>query len=298
MSPQSTLKLFNASGNWYRGNLHTHTTNSDGRKKPADAINWYRTHGYDFIALTDHDRVTNFSKMGDEHFLILPGGEIHIKNVLPDKIIEMLVIGFYQPLDFASQGYFPLEAISQMRAGGGIFFLCHPQWAGLSPEEVEVILQQQNPIGLEVFNSDCDQDVRGYSRAHWDYLLSRKKLLWGLATDDTHWQADEGRGWIMVKAPSLTFPAILEALTTGNFYASQGPEIYDYQITDKEIYVRCSPAMRIEAFSREGYSGRIAPWWGKFLSEAIFPLQLFSHYVRIECIDMWGRVAWTPPILL
>ncbi len=33
---------FAVEGRWYRGNLHTHSTNSDGRKSPEDAVNWYR----------------------------------------------------------------------------------------------------------------------------------------------------------------------------------------------------------------------------------------------------------------
>lgn len=39
---------------WYKGNLHTHTTNSDGRLAPEVVINLYKEAGYDFLALTDH----------------------------------------------------------------------------------------------------------------------------------------------------------------------------------------------------------------------------------------------------
>ncbi len=39
---------------WYKGNWHTHTTVSDGRKTPEEALALYRENGYDFIALTDH----------------------------------------------------------------------------------------------------------------------------------------------------------------------------------------------------------------------------------------------------
>ena len=39
---------------WYKGNLHTHTTRSDGRKSPEEVMALYRDHGYDFLALTDH----------------------------------------------------------------------------------------------------------------------------------------------------------------------------------------------------------------------------------------------------
>lgn len=48
--------IFPAKGSWYRGNLHMHTTRSDGRVEPAAAVETYRRNGYDFIALTDHRR--------------------------------------------------------------------------------------------------------------------------------------------------------------------------------------------------------------------------------------------------
>lgn len=47
-------ELFHSSGKWFRGNLHTHTTLSDGRYTPERAAALYRDAGYDFIALTDH----------------------------------------------------------------------------------------------------------------------------------------------------------------------------------------------------------------------------------------------------
>jgi hypothetical protein len=40
---------------WYRGNTHTHTLWSDGDAAPEMVIRWYRDHGYDFLALTEHN---------------------------------------------------------------------------------------------------------------------------------------------------------------------------------------------------------------------------------------------------
>lgn len=38
-----------------KGNLHTHTRWSDGDQYPEMVVDWYRTHGYQFLALTDHN---------------------------------------------------------------------------------------------------------------------------------------------------------------------------------------------------------------------------------------------------
>ena len=40
---------------WYRGNTHTHSLWSDGDAAPEVVVDWYRSHGYDFLSLTDHD---------------------------------------------------------------------------------------------------------------------------------------------------------------------------------------------------------------------------------------------------
>src|SRR2546425_11841751 len=40
---------------WLRGNLHAHTTYSDGVKTPQDLIAEYEALGYDFLAITDHE---------------------------------------------------------------------------------------------------------------------------------------------------------------------------------------------------------------------------------------------------
>ena len=42
-------------GRWYRGNLHMHTWWSDGRAFPEQAVDAYKSLGYDFLALTDHN---------------------------------------------------------------------------------------------------------------------------------------------------------------------------------------------------------------------------------------------------
>ena len=40
---------------WYKGNLHTHSYWSDGDEFPEMIMDWYKTHDYDFVALTDHN---------------------------------------------------------------------------------------------------------------------------------------------------------------------------------------------------------------------------------------------------
>jgi hypothetical protein len=48
--------------NWYRGNLHTHTYWSDGDEFPEMVLDWYKSNGYDFIALSDHNTLAREEK--------------------------------------------------------------------------------------------------------------------------------------------------------------------------------------------------------------------------------------------
>src|SRR5690606_33661001 len=40
---------------WWKGNIHTHSLWSDGNDFPEMIAEWYRTNGYNFLALSDHN---------------------------------------------------------------------------------------------------------------------------------------------------------------------------------------------------------------------------------------------------
>ena len=40
---------------WWKGNLHTHSFWSDGDDFPESILDWYKTNGYHFVALSDHN---------------------------------------------------------------------------------------------------------------------------------------------------------------------------------------------------------------------------------------------------
>jgi len=47
---------------WYKGNLHTHSYWSDGDEFPEMIMDWYKSKGYDFIALSDHNILAESEK--------------------------------------------------------------------------------------------------------------------------------------------------------------------------------------------------------------------------------------------
>jgi len=50
---------FREEGRWFKGNVHTHSTASDGTRTPEQLVKIYREAGYDFLSITDHSVVTD-----------------------------------------------------------------------------------------------------------------------------------------------------------------------------------------------------------------------------------------------
>lgn len=51
----SNLTAISQTPKWYKGNVHTHSLWSDGNDFPEMIMNWYKSNGYDFISLSDHN---------------------------------------------------------------------------------------------------------------------------------------------------------------------------------------------------------------------------------------------------
>ncbi|MGB0410610.1 MAG: PHP domain-containing protein, partial [Pikeienuella sp.] len=74
---------FAAPGKFWRGNLHTHSDQSDGVIPPAEVCRRYRAEGYDFISLTDHFvglynyPITDTSPYRTDDFTTILGAELH-----------------------------------------------------------------------------------------------------------------------------------------------------------------------------------------------------------------------------
>ncbi|MEX1238404.1 MAG: histidinol-phosphatase [Cyclobacteriaceae bacterium] len=65
-------KKENDTEKWYKGNLHTHSYWSDGDEFPEMIMDWYKTGGYDFVALTDHNILAE-----GEKWLVVPKGRVY-----------------------------------------------------------------------------------------------------------------------------------------------------------------------------------------------------------------------------
>jgi hypothetical protein len=283
-------------GRWFRGCLHVHSTVSDGQRTPEQVLDWYRSQGYDFVALTDH-RVWTPGRVVAEGFITLGG--IEVDGVDPQAgLFHLVGLGQRQPPDLNYAANHSMQgAIRRLREAGGLVVMAHPYWSGQRSGD---LLSQEGCIGLEVYNGGCElDDAKGVSTVHWDDLLAAGRWLWGVAVDDAHWRngdRDAGLGWVWVKAAELTEVAILGALAEGCFYASSGPEIYGLALEGDRLQVRCSPVVSIDFVGSGHRSHRVTAPRGETLSEASHRLSGEQRYVRVACRDAGGRWAWSNPI--
>ena len=65
---------------YFKANLHTHSTISDGKLTPEEVKQAYKSLGYSILCLTDHNVTVNHSDMNEPDFLMLTGVEININS--------------------------------------------------------------------------------------------------------------------------------------------------------------------------------------------------------------------------
>jgi len=285
---------FDAPGRWYKGNLHTHTTESDGRRSPEEAMRLYREAGYDFLAITDHGKVTDIGSRAPDDLLLLLG--VEFDGDQSDVGDSYHIVGF----GLAKADKLPPEmtapaAIEWIRAHGGEAVVAHPYWSGLV---VSDLAKCREALGVEVFNTTCHLMLgKGHSSVIWDDLLARRMRAWGLAVDDCHGDADATTARVIVKAQKLSREAIMAALRRGLFYSSYGPQFEGISLAGDVLTVRTSPVIEINFVGQGRRGDHLDARPGEFLTEASYKLSGHELYIRVECRDAAGCWAWSNPVI-
>jgi len=241
------VNAFHEPGEWLRCALHAHTTNSDGDVAPTALVEHYDDAGYDVLAISDHwVRTDEPSTAG---LLVIPSAELNALAPTREDDAHVLALGITADPVLPETEFSPLEeVVAWVVEHGGVPFLAHTYWSGLRTEQWEAC---EALVGLEVWNTGCELEVgRGDASIHWDEALERGRLLYGLATDDSHHPGfDSGVAWTWVRASERSAEAVLDALRAGAFYGSTGPRIDDVELTDGHVTVRCSPAQSITLYT-------------------------------------------------
>ena len=278
---------------WFKGNLHLHTSDSDGRRTPEEAYRLYREAGYDFIARTDH-WIHAEEEISPEGLLVLPGCEYNIGDNVVEGIYHILSVGADSaPGLIKGQPYTATEIVEAIHREGGLAVLAHPAWSLNTPEQM---LSVEGVDMTEIFNSvsDLPRNCRPYSGLLTDMLAARGACWPLIATDDTHFYEsfDLCRSFIYVRAEACTRPALMDALRRGDFYASQGPRL-QVHLQDGVLQVNCSPVEEIVYHTGWVWNPHRSQM-GEGLTHGEYTVSGADRFVRVEVRDAQGRYAWSP----
>ncbi len=290
-------------GHWYRGNLHTHSTNSDGMKSPRDVCAHYRRRGYHFISLTDHFLakygfpVSDTTPYRSDRFTTVTGAELHAPATSLGDAWHILAVGL--PLDFTPTGADETgpQLAARAKAAGAYVAAAHPAWYDLTDADV---LSLDAAGAIEIVNTTCTElNGKGDSSGYLDRLLSQGHYYHAIATDDAHFKPgtpDWGKNWVMVRCEHLHPDALVEALHAGSFYASQGPEILGVtpERGGNKLSVRTSPVRAMRLTGR-GSSASVVMGTADITSAELDLARITGPYARLTVFDKRGRRAWTNP---
>ena len=297
---------------WYKGNTHTHTINSDGDSTPDEVVRWYRERHYHFLVLSDHNFLTEVEGLNSvfaarEKFLVINGEEVTDNFGESQVHVNGLNLREVVPPQGGSNAVDTLQRnVDAIRGVGGVPHINHPnfRWS-LTADQMR---QVRNNKLFEIYNGSPSVNNHGGGgspglEAMWDKILSSGKLIYGIAVDDAHHFKGEfspdrlnpGRGWVVVQAPRLSAAAIMEGLEAGRFYASTGVSLSDLRIDDQgiEIAIQQEPTFK--------YTTHFIGDGGRLLSKAHglkarYRFQGGERYVRARVVDSMGTMAWTQPV--
>ena len=297
---------------WFKGNTHSHTTMSDGDSPPEEVARWYKTHGYQFLVLSDHNTFTDpktLAGLVDSSFILIPGEELTSSfQKKPVHVNGLNIHGVIPPQKDSTLLGTIQRNVDAVRSVEGVPHINHPNFGWAIDQGT--LLQVRNNNLLEIFNGHPAVHNQGGS-GHpgmedvWDHLLTSGMRIYGIAVDDAHHFKEEfgpkrsnpGKGWVVVRASKQDPREIIHNLEAGFFYSSTGVELEDIRISSRRMEIR------IRQKSDFGYRTEFIGAGGRVLhrtenNPAVFELKDQEAYVRARVSDSGGFVAWVQPVFV
>ncbi len=208
-------------GNFYKANLHCHTTVSDGKRTPEQIKQLYKSRGYSVVAYTDHDVMIDHSDLNDDGFLALKGYEMEITETdsrpfAHKKTAHMCLIALSEDIqrqvcwhrekymigqsgEYRDRVCFDADEPDYVRAhthecvcdmmkrgreGGFFVTYNHPVW---SLEDYSDYMGYHGMHAMEIYNGSCISG--GYldiNPAVYDDILRGGERIYAIGADDNH----------------------------------------------------------------------------------------------------------------
>jgi len=273
--------------NWYKGMVHTHTTNSDGELTLEQLVQLYRNLAYQFVFVTDHNVITPCEHLSSSNFLVMRGEEISTDEHWGALNLKTTI----DPASLSRQ-----QIIDRINSQDAIPVINHPRWSWIY-FTVQDVLALNHIDHMEIFNTiTCNYWSHPDYTDLWDEVLSSGRKIYGIATDDYHQTLSEGHnllnvGWIMVRAAALTKDNILMAIRNGDFYSSTGVTFKELKIENGLITVAVDDNAEIKFI---GKNGRVLKKESGYRSS--YQLTGDEAYVRVDALTSSGAHGWSQPV--
>ena len=261
-------------GNFYKANLHMHTSVSDGVTSPEDVKAAYKSRGYSVVAFTDHEILVPQNELTDDEFLAINAVELAINDNFPggfnynksyhlnlyakskdikecsvctgktlwSSIEHMKQYASQATLDNPYRKFHSVDGINDLieRANNDGFLVCynHPLWSLHNYPDYSGL---KGLWGVEVYNTGCARGGLEDTTQPFSDLLNQNERIVPIAADDAHsLGASAFGGWTMIKAEKLEYETVISALERGDCYSSTGPEIKELYIEDGVVHFKTS----------------------------------------------------------
>ncbi len=287
IDPFTLVSPYRPAAHVYRGQLHAHTTNSDGKQTPTAVITAYRAAGYDFVAITDHNVHT--TDPGVTGILFIPG----VENDHSCQHENRINVGSPAP-----GVRLPQDVIDRGQTEGSFVQINHPDWPGSYPKNPcwtdKALLAVHHYDAVEVWNAS-DDATNNNAEKRIDFLLSNDRNTFLTAVDDCH---DVRAAYCMtssvnVFADALTTQDVMAALKAGNFIAAHGAQISSIATSRMTITVVVPTTSTIEYIVSGGTVAKTDPG----VTSSTFTPNATAKYVRIR-VTTGQHQAWSNPILV
>jgi len=262
-----------------KGDLHTHSYYSDGQDGLAMTPADYREEGFDFFALTDHNRMYT-AKMAKKLYEnvhidlnIIEGEEVHTpvsmlhivhiggKTSVADKYIrhreeyEKEVEKFEEKLTHIPETYRKRVAMAywacdEIHKAGGLAILPHPFWCpnvyNISKEFCDIVFDEKIFDAFEVFGA-VNQKQNNLQLSLWQEQVFKGNNIPIVASSDSHdhdfSKTGFARRFTIVFAKENTTESIIKAIRNGYSVAAEIPMGNDLEIRF------CSANFRLVSFA-------------------------------------------------
>ena len=313
---------------YYRANLHTHSTISDGKMTPEEVRDAYKAKGYSILAMTDHSVIVPHPELQQEDFLVLTGVEIdtsdkyapdgdrrgrcvHLCLIAKEKNQNWLPYRDLEPKDSSvpyerfmdycgmSMEYSPENInaiIAECNKRGYLVTYNHPVWSLESYPEYAPL---KGLWAMEYQNGSCCESGYDENNGHvYQDLCVLGNRLMPVCADDTHRPTTVGWSWTMIGAEKLTYESVIEAMEQGVVYSSCGPEIYSVAWDGQCVHVKCSPCVRVQVVTQ---MRAVAVQRGENLTEVTLDMSRWAAkcadkdnaFLRLILTDASGNYAVT-----